>query len=70
MKNILLTDFVYSSYKEQKSIEVEIQKLQSDQKVLVSQHRDLEFLDQYKGHHLAPLSRDEIAAFRSNLPGF
>lgn len=49
---------------------MEINKLQSDQKVLVSQHRDLEFLEQYKGHHLAPLSRDEIAAFRSNLPGF
>lgn len=69
MRNILLT-YEFSSSTEQNSIEVEIKKLHSDQKVLVGQHRDLEFLDQYKGHHLAPLSRDEIAAFRSNLPGF
>ncbi|KAJ6633087.1 p53 and DNA damage-regulated protein 1 [Pseudolycoriella hygida] len=56
--------------KDQNVINQEINKLRSDQKVLVGQHRDLEFADPLKGFDLNPLSRDEVGAFRTNLPGF
>lgn len=51
-------------------IDQEINKLRSDQKVLVGQHRDLEFAEPLKGFDLNPMSRDEIGVLRTNLPGF
>lgn len=59
--------FVFS---DQNVINQEINKLRSDQKVLVGQHRDLEFADPIKGFDLNPMSRDEIGVLRTNLPGF
>lgn len=55
---------------DQNVISQEINKLRSDQKVLVGQHRDLEFADPLKGFDLNPMSRDEIGVLRTNLPGF
>lgn len=57
-------------FSDQIQIDVEINKLRSDQKVLVCKHRDLEYLDPLKGHDLQPLSSGEINAFKDNLPGF
>ncbi|XP_037035979.1 p53 and DNA damage-regulated protein 1 [Bradysia coprophila] len=54
---------------DQNVIHQEINKLRSDQKVLLGQHRDLEFSDPLKGFDLNPLSRDEIGVLRTNLPG-
>ncbi|KAG4077182.1 hypothetical protein HA402_016169 [Bradysia odoriphaga] len=54
---------------DQNVIHQEINKLRSDQKVLLGQHRDLEFADPLKGFDLNPLSRDEIGVLRTNLPG-
>lgn len=55
---------------DQNVINQEINKLRSDQKVLVGQHRDLEFADPVKGFDLSPMGRDEIGVLRTNLPGF
>lgn len=62
LKMYLITDQI--------QIDVEINKLRSDQKVLVCKHRDLEYLDPLRGHDLQPLSSGEINAFKDNLPGF
>lgn len=59
----------YSNIADQNVINQEINKLRSDQKVLVGQHRDLEFADPLKGFDLNPMSRDEIGVLRTNLPG-
>jgi len=55
---------------DQNVINQEINKLRSDQKVLVSQHRDIEFAEPLKGFDLNPMNRDEIGVLRTNLPGF
>lgn len=55
---------------DQIQIDVEINKLRSDQKVLVCELRDLEHLQPAKGFDLKPMSNAEISAIRSNLPGF
>lgn len=55
---------------DQIQIDVEINKLRSDQKVLVCKLRDLEHLQPVKGFDLKPMSHAEISSIRSNLPGF
>lgn len=68
--------FVCSNYAcvclciDQNQINIELGKMQSDQKVLVSTHRDLEYSTPLKGFDLKPLSRTEVNVMRDNLPGF
>ena len=47
-------------------LEVEINKLNSDQKLLVNELRDLEHAPQLKGFDLKPLSQTELSALRNN----
>ncbi|KAM7341712.1 pdrg1 prefoldin-like subunit [Cochliomyia hominivorax] len=54
--------------KDQTQIEREIKILQSDQKVLVNKHRDLEHFSPYSGTHIKPLDRKEFNALKANLP--
>uniref|UniRef100_A0A240SWV6 Uncharacterized protein n=1 Tax=Glossina morsitans morsitans TaxID=37546 RepID=A0A240SWV6_GLOMM len=53
---------------DQLQIEREIQILQSDQKILVNKHRDLEHFSPYSGTNIKPLERKEINALKTNLP--
>lgn len=55
---------------DQVHIEAEINKLRSEQKVLVVELRDLEHMDPLRGLDLVPLADSEIAGIRANLPGF
>lgn len=55
-------------YLDQTQIEREIKILQSDQKVLVNKHRDLEHFSPYSGTHIKPLDRKEFNALKANLP--
>uniref|UniRef100_T1H7C4 P53 and DNA damage-regulated protein 1 n=1 Tax=Megaselia scalaris TaxID=36166 RepID=T1H7C4_MEGSC len=54
--------------KDQIQIDTEINKLRSDQKVLVNKHRDLEHKTAYPGTHLKAMSHDEMSALKRNLP--
>ncbi|XP_055379961.1 p53 and DNA damage-regulated protein 1 [Condylostylus longicornis] len=54
--------------KDQNEIEIEINKLRSEQKILVNQHRDLEHSSPFSGSNLKPLSAKEISALKTNLP--
>ncbi|XP_073812245.1 pdrg1 prefoldin-like subunit [Musca autumnalis] len=54
--------------KDQQQIEREIKILQSDQKILVNKHRDLEHFNPYTGTHLKPLDPKEFNALKANLP--
>lgn len=66
-----LIPFSYSIHTDQQTIDIEINKLRSEQKVLVSKLRDLEYQSPLKGFDLKPLDRQEVNAFASsNLPGF
>lgn len=53
---------------DQIQIDTEINKLRSDQKVLVNKHRDLEHKTAYPGTHLKAMSHDEMSALKRNLP--
>ncbi|XP_065367585.1 p53 and DNA damage-regulated protein 1 [Calliphora vicina] len=53
---------------DQSQIEREIQILQSDQKILVNKHRDLEHFSPYSGTHIKALDRKEFNALKANLP--
>ncbi|XP_037823776.1 p53 and DNA damage-regulated protein 1 [Lucilia sericata] len=54
--------------KDQTQIEREIKILQSDQKILVNKHRDLEHFSPYSGTNIKPLDRKEFSALKANLP--
>lgn len=63
--------FIAEQFTDQRTIDIEIEKLRSDQKVLVSKLRDLEYQSPLRGFDLKPLDRKEVQAFSSsNLPGF
>uniref|UniRef100_A0A1A9WMW3 Uncharacterized protein n=1 Tax=Glossina brevipalpis TaxID=37001 RepID=A0A1A9WMW3_9MUSC len=53
---------------DQVEIEREINILQSDQKILVNKHRDLEHFSSYSGTNIKPLERKELNALKANLP--
>lgn len=55
---------------DQQTIDVEINKLRSEQKVLVSKLRELECQAPLTGFDLKPLDRNELSALSANLPGF
>lgn len=55
---------------DQQTIDVEINKLRSEQKVLVSRLREIECQAPLVGFDLKPLDRNELAALSQNLPGF
>lgn len=55
---------------DQQTIDVETNKLRSEQKVLVSKLRELECLAPLTGFDLKPLDRKEVDAFKANLPTF
>lgn len=59
---------MWFSILDQLEIEREIQILQSDQKILVNKHRDLEHFSPYSGTNIKPLERKEINALKANLP--
>lgn len=62
---------MFEQFTDQRTIDIEIEKLRSDQKVLVSKLRDLEYQSPLRGFDLKPLDREEVQAFSSsNLPGF
>lgn len=65
MFHSLLPFFVCS---DQQQIEREIKILQSDQKILVNKHRDLEHFSPYTGTHIKPLDHKEFSALKANLP--
>ncbi|KAH8253908.1 hypothetical protein KR032_007534 [Drosophila birchii] len=54
--------------KDQEQIELQINLMYSDQKVLVNKHRDLEFKSPFSGTHLKALERKEFDALKANLP--
>ncbi|XP_053691005.1 p53 and DNA damage-regulated protein 1 [Sabethes cyaneus] len=56
--------------KDAEQIELEIGRIRTEQKVLVSKQRDLEHDSPLRGFDLQPLSSAEIAAIRVNVPGF
>lgn len=58
------------SIADQQTIDIEINKLRSDQKVLVGKLRDLEYQSPLKGFDLKPLERGEVNALSSHLPNF
>lgn len=58
------------SFTDQQVIDVDINKIRSDQKILVNQLRDLEFQSPLKGFDLKPLDRAEISALSANIPRF
>lgn len=67
--NSLFPVFFFSSnFLDQMQIEKEIQILRSDQKVLVNQQRDLEYLSPYSGSNLKSLDPKEINALKSSFP--
>lgn len=55
---------------DQQTIDVEINKLRSEQKELVAKLRQVECQAPIVGFDLKPLDRKEVAALSSNLPGF
>ncbi|XP_034476115.1 uncharacterized protein LOC117783052 [Drosophila innubila] len=54
--------------KDQQQIEQEINKIYSEQKILVNRHRDVEYRSPFSGTHLKPLARKEFDALKANLP--
>lgn len=60
----LLTHF---SLVDQKVINVDIEKLRLQQKVLVNKLRDLEREDPLKGFDLKPMAYGEMSALKANL---
>ncbi|XP_055546024.1 uncharacterized protein LOC129730597 [Wyeomyia smithii] len=56
--------------KDADQIELEIKRIRTEQKVLVSKQRDLEHDSPLRGFDLKPLSSAEISAIRANIPGF
>lgn len=57
-------------FTDQQSIDIETNKLRSEQKVLVSKLRELECQAPIVGFDLKPLDRNELSALSANLPGF
>lgn len=55
--------------KDQVVIDAEINKIRSDQKILLNKHRDLEQLSPYSGTNLKAMDRRDFDALRVNLPG-
>lgn len=55
---------------DQQQIDIEINKLRSEQKVLVSKLREVECQAPLVGFDLKPLDRKEVSALGANLPGF
>ncbi|XP_031632814.1 uncharacterized protein LOC116349513 [Contarinia nasturtii] len=55
---------------DQKTIDAEINKLRSEQKVWVAKLREAECQAPLVGFDLKALDRKEAAAFKANLPGF
>lgn len=55
---------------DQQTIDIEINKLRSEQKVLVSKLREIECQAPLVGFDLKPLNRNEFNALSANLPGF
>ena len=53
---------------DQHEIEQSINILQSDQRVLLNKHRDLENFAPFQGTNLKALDRKEFAALKANLP--
>lgn len=49
-------------------IDSEINKLRSEQKILVNEHRDIEHKLPFKGSNLKPMNSKEMSALRANLP--
>ncbi|XP_055917833.1 uncharacterized protein LOC129950069 [Eupeodes corollae] len=49
-------------------IAAEINKIRSDQKILVNKHRDLEQLSPYSGANLKPMDKKDFDALKANLP--
>lgn len=54
--------------RDQTTLEEEINKLRDQNKALVKRHRDLEQSSPLTGFDLKPLTKQEIAGLRSNLP--
>ncbi|KAL7737390.1 hypothetical protein ACLKA6_012995 [Drosophila palustris] len=54
--------------KDQQQIDQEINKIHSEQKILVNKHRDVEFRSPFSGTNLKPLARKEFEALKANLP--
>lgn len=67
---LLLRPIFSFIWTDQQTIEQEINKLRSEQKVLVNELRDLEHLSPLAGFDLKPLDRNEVSALSSNIPGF
>lgn len=55
---------------DQQVLDIEINKIRSEQKVHVNDLRDLEYQSPLKGFDLKPLDRNELAAMKANMPGF
>lgn len=49
------------------TVETEINKIRSEEKILVNKHRDLEHMLPYSGTNLKALDRKEFAALKANL---
>lgn len=56
--------------KDADQIEKEINRIRTEQKVLVSRQRDLEHESPLRGFDLKPMSAAEISAIRANMPQF
>ncbi|KAH8369818.1 hypothetical protein KR093_001045 [Drosophila rubida] len=54
--------------KDQQQIELQINLIYSEQKILVNKHRDVEFKSPFSGTNLKPLDRKEFGALKANLP--
>ncbi|XP_037903812.1 p53 and DNA damage-regulated protein 1 isoform X2 [Hermetia illucens] len=54
--------------KDKVQIDSEINKLRSEQKILVNEHRDIEHKLPFKGSNLKPMNSKEMSALRANLP--
>lgn len=61
---------LYFYFTDQQKIEIEINKLRSDQKIWVNELRDLEHQPILKGFDLKPLNSNELKAFANNLHNF
>lgn len=55
---------------DQQQIDIEINKLRSQQKELVSKLREVECQTPLVGFDLKPLDRKEVSALSATLPGF
>lgn len=67
---LLFPEFSFVKNLDQQSIDIEINKLRSEQKVLVSQLRAVECQAPLVGFDLKALDRKEVSALSASLPGF